>query len=120
MWYPKIKPYSEIVSDAARLLGITAAEAGIEMSRRLRLLNIPKEAIVVYVNYADYNTLTCAQIAEAMHLSVSTVHAYLRLIRNEWGHLFTSGHAHDAAMAVGLCPLTSGSLNHKCWACLVE
>jgi hypothetical protein len=110
-----IKTYSEIISNAAREFDITVDEAGIEMSRRLRLLNIPKDAIVVYVNYADYNTLTCAQIAEAMNISVSTVYAYLRIIRNEWQHLFTSGHAHDAVMAAGLCPLTSDNLSYKFW-----
>jgi DNA-binding CsgD family transcriptional regulator len=113
MYYPKIKCYKEIVSTAAELFGMTETEAEIELDRRLRFLGISKETVVVYVNWADYNTLTIKQLAKAMCRSVSTIKSHLRTIRQEWPELFISAAYRDAAMAAARCPSIVGGYVSK-------
>ena len=113
MYAPIIKSYLTIVFDAASLFGITVLEAEIEMDRRLRFLNIPKEAVVAYVNWSDHNTLTIKELAKAMNRSVSTIKSHLRTIRNEWPQLFISAAYRDAAMGAARCPSIVGGCISK-------
>jgi len=92
---PLIKPYSEIVKTAARLFNISELDAEIEMDARLRELNIPKIAVVIYVNWASHNVLTIKEIAEEIGLTEAEGRQHLRTIKRRWEHLFTLGRTQD-------------------------
>lgn len=119
LMYPTIKPYKEIVITAAKLFGMTETEAEIELDRRLRFLGISKEAVVVYVNYADHNTLTINQLARTMNRNISTIKSHLRTIRQEWPELFILAAYRDAAMAAVRCPSVVNGFASK-WKAIEE
>ena len=100
---PRLKPYSEIVETAARMVvgeetvpgedlrEITeddVLDAEIEMSTRLKELKLPKIAVVVYVNYASHNVLSYSELAEATGLTEAAIKVHLQTVKRRFPHLF--------------------------------
>ena len=100
---PKLKPYSEIVETAARMIKdeetipsedsrelteVDILDTEIEMNVRLRELKISKIAVVLYVNFASHNVLTYSELAEETGLTVAAVKVHLQTIKRKFPHLF--------------------------------
>lgn len=96
MFYPKLKPYSEIVKTAAKLFDVDELNVEAELDMRLKRLKISKTMVVIYVNWADWNTLTYSQIAEATGLTTLVVKNSLQKLRRRFKHLFNFGTHPDA------------------------
>ncbi len=90
---PRIKSYSQITETAAELMGIPKFEIKGEMEERLEELGIPKVAVLLYVNWADWNVLTHQELAGALGLSMTMVRSHLNKIKREFPWLFTLGRA---------------------------
>lgn len=88
---PLLKPYSEIVETASRLMGISMPEAEMEMNARLRKLKISKMTVVIYVNWASHNTLSCKEVAKATGLTKTLVRSHLQVLRKKFPWLFSFG-----------------------------
>lgn len=86
--HPRIKPLSDIIITAARLFNTDVLDAGIELDRKLRELNIPKLAAVLYVNWADYNVLTYNELADELDIDVCIVQSHLNKLRRRFPCLF--------------------------------
>ena len=101
---PRIKTYSQIVETAAQLMDMPVLDAEFEMDAKLRELKIPKIAVVLYVNWADWNVLTYLQLAEATGLTLTAVRSHLQTIKRRFKHLFTLGHGQCVTKGVVHCP----------------
>ena len=103
---PRLKPYSEIVETLARMTKdeetnpnyeseeITEddiLDARFELDARLKDLNIPKIAVVIYVNWASHNVLTYSEIAEETKLTIHEIKIHLQTIKRRFPHLFLWG-----------------------------
>ena len=84
----KLKSYSEIVKTAAKMFNIYELDAEIELDARLRVLKIPKIAVVLYANWAANSVLTYNELAEATGLTSGKVKTHLRTIKRKFPHLF--------------------------------
>jgi len=101
---PRIKSYSQIVETAAQLMNMSILDAEIEMDVRLRRLKIPKVAVILYVNWADWNVLTYDQLAKATGLTTTAVRSHLQTIKRRFRHLFTSGQDQCVTKDAVRCP----------------
>lgn len=108
---PELKPYWMIVQKATRMCselvykeyvkkGIPRHKAKIKsiishdlidrfIRDRCRALNLPIIAVAIFVNWADWNTLSLAELSKILKMPRSTVHYYLGRVRQIWPHLFT-------------------------------
>jgi hypothetical protein len=80
-----------IVQTAAKLFNMDELEAEIELGKRLRLLKIPKDAVVIYVNWASHNALTYRKIGELIGVRLETIHNLMKLLKRRFPHLFYFG-----------------------------
>ena len=100
---PRLKPYSEIIETAARMIKneetmpgegsrelteIDILDVGIEMDARLRELKLSKTAVVLYVNFASHNVLTYSELAEEIGLTEAAIKTHLQTVKRKFPHLF--------------------------------
>lgn len=92
---PKIKQYWMIVERAAAMFEISCEQADEEIRRFFKAKDVPLEALVVYVNWADYNTLSKKEIAKEIGVSYKQVVSWLEKVRRAWPCFFTLGGSPD-------------------------
>ncbi len=104
-WEPVLKPLSETVELAKYMseLGLSGYGDGTVlalMAAKMKVIGLPVQAILAYVNYAGHNTLPIRVLAKKLNTHTKTVAIWFMRMRNEWPQLFDSALCHERNIGV--------------------